>query len=198
MTKNQLQAELKAKVKPGLKPSHLRKSKSADNLPTPPCPTPLKKSHSQLEIPLTQPTPQQQISQLQDQLKFHTQTSQNYLKSLQLAQAQISELEEKLKNLPQLEQQVLELRVEKIKEFGDYYEQKKALAIELAENIEAGTSEINRLETKLLTTQKKKLELALLNETSPNSHFLTDYWPIILIALLYCGSAWLLSKNTDQ
>ena len=75
----------------------------------------------------------------------------------------------------QLEQQVLELRVEKIKEFGDYYEQKKALAIELAENIEAGTSEINRLETKLLTTQKKKLELALLNETSPNSHFLTDY-----------------------
>ncbi|CAJ0641723.1 7787_t:CDS:1, partial [Entrophospora sp. SA101] len=45
MTKDQLQAELKKKVKPGIKPSHLRKSKSLSDIPVaPPLPnTPLQK-----------------------------------------------------------------------------------------------------------------------------------------------------------
>src|SRR5215213_8303988 len=86
MTKDQLQKELLEKVKPGTKPSHLKKlkrSKSAGDLPQ----TPLKSSEPS-------------ITQLQEQIRFHAATAANYLKSLQVSQAQVSELEEKLKNNP--------------------------------------------------------------------------------------------------
>ncbi|CAJ0856019.1 17307_t:CDS:2 [Entrophospora sp. SA101] len=186
MTKDQLQAELKKKVKPGIKPSHLRKSKSLSDIPVaPPLPnTPLQKSKSQLDIPTQQPTPEQQISQLKQTLTFTQNTAQNYLASLQVAQAKITELEAELKShetfidapeenpaelktqISQLEEQILQLRLDKIKDFGDYYEQKKVLETELEENISEGINEINRLENQLLATNKKKLELQQqLNQT---------------------------------
>ena len=160
MTKDQLQAELKDKVKPGIKPSHLRKSKSLNDIPVAsPLPTtPLQKSKSQLDIPTQQPTPEQQISQLKQTLTFTQNTAQNYLKSLQLAQAKITELEEELKSqesfveapeeninelkahISQLEQQILQLRLDKIKDFGDYLEKKQELASELELNITEGIS----------------------------------------------------------
>lgn len=92
---------------------------------------------------------------------------------------------------------------------------KKSLETELAENIDEGISEINRLENQLLATNKKKLELQqklssersknahlelklLANkDTTPSSNFTSDYWPIILIIGLYCGSTWLLSTNQN-
>src|SRR6266513_1086616 len=131
MTKDQLQAELKAKVKAGIKPSDLKKlkrSKSADDIPnslTPPNP-PLKKSHSQLELPLPKPSKDQIIKQLKQDLLFTQNTANNYLTSLQVAQAQIAQLQEQIKENPtelktkitQLEDKILELRVEKIKEFN--------------------------------------------------------------------------------
>jgi hypothetical protein len=80
MTKDQLAKELLEKVKPGTKPSDLKRSKSADDIPT-------------SSTPKT-------ITQLQEQVKFHSQTAANYLKSLQTSQAKVSELEEKLKNNP--------------------------------------------------------------------------------------------------
>jgi hypothetical protein len=87
MTKPDLQKELLEKVKPGTKPSHLKKlkrSKSADDIPqTPPL-----------------PNPDKEITNLQEQVKFHSQTAQNYLKSLQVSQARVSELEEQLKTKP--------------------------------------------------------------------------------------------------
>ncbi|CAH1756454.1 3925_t:CDS:10 [Entrophospora sp. SA101] len=183
---DQLQAELKKKVKPGIKPSHLRKSKSLSDIPVaPPLPnTPLQKSKSQLDIPTQQPTPEQQISQLKQTLTFTQNTAQNYLASLQVAQAKITELEAELKShetfidapeenpaelktqISQLEEQILQLRLDKIKDFGDYYEQKKVLETELEENISEGINEINRLENQLLATNKKKLELQQqLNQT---------------------------------
>src|SRR3954452_10878042 len=87
MTKDQLQKELKDKVKPGVKPSDLKK---------------LKRSKSADDIPKTSPlpSPNKQITQLQEQVKFHTGVAANYLKSLQTSQAKVSELEEKLKNNP--------------------------------------------------------------------------------------------------
>ena len=105
MTKDQLQQELKEKVKPGVKPSDLKKklkrSKSADDIPSSSSPnTPLKKSQSQLEIPLTQPTSEQTITNLKEQVKFHAETAQDYLTSLSTSQAKVSELEEKLKKNP--------------------------------------------------------------------------------------------------
>jgi chromosome segregation ATPase len=101
MTKEQLQKELKEKVKPGVKPSQLKRSKSADDIPSSPPNTPLKKSQSQLEIPVTQQSSSKdQITQLQEQVKFHAETAQNYLQSLQTSQAKVNELEEKLKKFP--------------------------------------------------------------------------------------------------
>src|SRR5687768_9263514 len=109
MTKDQLQKELKEKVREGIKPSDLKKlkrSKSADDIPqtsTPSQSVPLTKSQSQSEIPLNQSSPKSQITQLQNQVRFHAETAANYLKSLQTSQARVSELEEKLKNLPKEE-----------------------------------------------------------------------------------------------
>ena len=101
MTKQDLQKELLEKVKPGTKPSDIRKlkrSKSADDIPSaPPLPTSVPLSKSQSEIPLTQSSAKPTLSQLQEQIKFHAETAQNYLKSLQISQAKVSELEQKLK-----------------------------------------------------------------------------------------------------
>jgi hypothetical protein len=85
MTKQDLQKELKEKVKPGVKPSDLKK---------------LKRSKSADDIPKTPPIPNKEITQLQEQVKFHSQTTANYLQSLQIAQSKVSELEEKLKHNP--------------------------------------------------------------------------------------------------
>src|SRR5437763_10992748 len=171
MTKDQLQAELKAKVKKAVKPSDLKKlkrSKSLDDLPSAPPNPPLKKSHSQLEIPTpTQPSKDQIIKQLKQDLLFTQNTANNYLQSLQSAQAQITQLQEQIKENPtelktkikELEDYILQLRLDKIKEFSEYYETKQDLESELELNINAGIKEIQRLEKKLLTVNKKKLEL---------------------------------------
>src|SRR5688572_14096963 len=96
MTKDQIAQQLKEEFAKGnLKPSQLKRSLSTGDIPSVPASTPLKKSQSQQE---TSPSlsPNQEITQLQDQIKFHSQTSQNYLQSLQAAQAKITELEEEL------------------------------------------------------------------------------------------------------
>ena len=88
MTKDQLQKELKEKVKEGVKPSDIRK---------------LKRSKSAGDIPSPLPT----ITQLQEQVKFHAQTAANYLKSLQTSQARVNELETQLKQPTELDQSLL-------------------------------------------------------------------------------------------
>ncbi|CAH1763360.1 7804_t:CDS:1 [Entrophospora sp. SA101] len=179
MTKDQLAQEIKQEFAKGnFKPSQLKRSKSTGDIsPTPPLPNiPLKKSPSQPETSQTL-SPEQEISQLQEQIKFHAQTSQNYLQSLQAAQAKITELEEELQakeafvdaseenpaelkaQIANLEQQILELRLKNLKDFGEYYEEKKALKGELEENIDEGVQEIRRLENKLLALNRKKLTL---------------------------------------
>jgi chromosome segregation ATPase len=104
MVKEQFKKELNEIVKEGIKPStvrKLKKSKSADDIITPPANIPLKKSNSQLEIPVTQqPSPQEQIINLKNSVKFHAQTATNYLQSLQTTQAKVSELEKRLKTHP--------------------------------------------------------------------------------------------------
>ncbi|CAH1765883.1 12791_t:CDS:1 [Entrophospora sp. SA101] len=163
--KDQLAQEIKQEFAKGnFKPSQLKRSKSTGDIPlTPSLPNiRLKKSHSQPETP-QQLNPEQEISQLQSQIKFHAQTSQNYLQSLQVAQAKITELEEELTANQQakndLAQQILELRLKNLKDFGEYYEEKQALKGELEENIQEGVQEIHRLENKLLALNRKKLTL---------------------------------------
>ena len=173
MTKQDLQKELKEKVKEGVKPSDLKKlkrSKSADDIPTsltPPNP-PLKKSHSQLELPLPiQPSKDQIIKQLKQDLLFTQNTANNYLTSLSAAQAQLTQLQEQIKENPtelktkikELEDYILQLRLDKIKEFSEYYETKQELTQELEENISLAVKEIVKLKDQLKTANKKKLEL---------------------------------------
>jgi chromosome segregation ATPase len=152
MTKQDLQKELKEKVREGVKPSDLKKlkkSKSADDIPTSSTPS-LPRSKSQLEIPLAQqPNKDRQISSLQDELTTER-------KKVSLLREDLSKEQARNKNLAD---HILELRVDKIKEFSDYLEKKQELESELAENIEAGTTEITRLEKQLKTVNKKKLEL---------------------------------------
>jgi chromosome segregation ATPase len=135
MTKEQLQQELKDKVIAGVKPSDIKKlkrSKSADDVITPTSDIPLKKSQSQLEIPvIQQPTLKEQITNLKDQVKFHAQTATNYLQSLQTSQAKVSELEKKLKTHPPnplLQDQLTQKQkdVEKLREKNEELNQKLA------------------------------------------------------------------------
>jgi chromosome segregation ATPase len=159
MTNSQFQQELKEKVKAGIKPSDLKKlkkSKSLDDLPTSPPPNPpLKKSHSQLEIPLP-PNLKQQISALQDELTTERKRVDLLREDLASEQAKNKQAAQKI---TQLADKILELRVEKIKEFSEYLDKKQALTQELEENLQTGTEEIERLENKLIATNKKKLEL---------------------------------------
>src|SRR6185369_8322821 len=120
MTKDQLQKELKAKVKAGIKPSDLKKlkrSKSADDITTSPSPNiPLKKSQSQLNIPLP-PSLTQQISSLQDELTTERKRVSSLREDLSNSQAKNKQSAQRIS---ELEDKILELRLDKIKEFGDY------------------------------------------------------------------------------
>ncbi|CAG8845145.1 26288_t:CDS:2 [Gigaspora margarita] len=116
MTKDDLQKELKEKVKEGIKPSHLKRSKSLNDLPKP-----------------------------EPEILYNA-----------VEENRIEELKQKI---TRLEDQIIELRLSKLKEFGEYLEQKKELKAELESNINYGVKEIERLENKLKSINKKKLEL---------------------------------------
>ena len=182
----------------------LRKSKSLDNVSTPSLTVPLQKSKSQLEIPLTnQPNKDQQITSLQDELT----TERKRVGSLREDLANEQEKSKKFKaskeklvvKVSELEDQILQLRLDKIKEFGDYLEKKQELTQELEENITQRVTEIERLEKKLLTTNKKKLELQqklgtseskqaqlelqLIDNQEPSSF---NYSPLLTLLVLTC------------
>src|SRR3954454_1924937 len=82
MTKQDLQKELLEKVKPGTKPSHLKKlkrSKSADDIPTTPSSLPLAKSQSNPPIETKYPyttliSQQQELERLQKESKAKSDT----------------------------------------------------------------------------------------------------------------------------
>jgi chromosome segregation ATPase len=140
VTKDQLQQELKKEVRPGVKPSDLKKklkrSKSADDVVSPSTPNiPLQKSQSQLEIPLTQPSKEETITNLKEQVKFHAETAQNYLTSLSTSQAKVSELEEKIKKNPPTPLLQEQLKA-KQKEVEELRKQKEQLNQKLTENTE--------------------------------------------------------------
>jgi len=129
-------------------PSHLKKlkrSKSADDIPA-------------------SPPQEKQITNLQEQVKFHSQTAANYLKSLQVSQAKVSELEERLKNNPpantELDQSLI-ARHQNLKDWFTQYQKTKSLDTELKENIEEASQElINQDKTiSQLRGQVKHLEL---------------------------------------
>ncbi len=213
MTKDQLQQELKKEIRPGVKPSDLKnklkRSKSTDDIPASSPPNiPLKKSQSQLEIPLTQPNSKEQITNLKEQVKFHAETAQNYLTSLSTSQAKVSELEEKLEakntELKATKQELdnsLFARVEAVKQFGLIYDKLQLVKQELDDTVDQASDELissddkaSSLRTKLFTARQqisdlqKDLKLAqrlaelrkdYLPDNSPN----LDYLPYGIYAL---------------
>ncbi|CAG8655706.1 8189_t:CDS:2 [Ambispora gerdemannii] len=141
MTKQELQKELKEKIKEGVKPSHLKRSKSLGDIPTPPPAPPLNNSE------------------------------------LSAYQAENTDLKKKIS---QLEDQILALRLSKIKEFGEYYEKKTELESELAKllakefatlkekiikKLATNQQIITQTNTKLQESQRK-LELSLKENTA--------------------------------
>ncbi|CAG8856157.1 29072_t:CDS:1, partial [Gigaspora margarita] len=138
MTKEQLQKELVEIVKEGVKPSDIKR---------------LKRSRSLGDIPSI-PNPEL-IS-----LRAENQALKKQIQELEKAQ----EEQEVFVDVPEesvaeLKDQILQLRIEKIKEFGEYLEQKKELEKDLESNINYGTQEIQRLENKLKSINRKRLEL---------------------------------------
>jgi len=123
MTKKEdFQKELKEKVKAGVKPSHLKKSKSLESLP----------SQSQ----------DKQITDLQNQVKFESQKAQNYLEQITKLTAEVDSKEQAIKELTaeknQLADQNSELRINNLKQdnyFAKYQTESKLtqqLKIQLA------------------------------------------------------------------
>src|SRR6185369_1032538 len=110
----------------------------------------------QLNIPLPQSSLTQQISSLQDELTTERKRVSSLREDLASSQEKNKQSTQKI---TQLEDKILELRVEKIKEFGEYLEKKQELTQELDDNIQAGTIEIKRLENQLKTVNQKKLAL---------------------------------------
>ncbi|HEY6436922.1 MAG TPA: hypothetical protein VIY47_10040 [Ignavibacteriaceae bacterium] len=107
MTKDKLQKELLAKIREGIKPSDLKRPKriikpQVDDRRLSGFDKPdegYESDSSDKSIPTPPPLPNNQIQELQTQVKFYSTTANNHLKNLQLAQAKISGLEEQVREL---------------------------------------------------------------------------------------------------
>src|ERR1043166_1502577 len=98
MTKQDLQKELKEKVKEGVKPSHLKKlkrSKSADDIPSaPPLPTSIPLSKSQSNPPLNAPKyPYTTLISQQQELERLAKESETKSTTISLLRKKVAELE---------------------------------------------------------------------------------------------------------
>src|SRR5205823_3793237 len=125
MNKDQLQQELKEKIKEGIKPSDLKKKKTGENIgsiPTPPPPPPIiDKEEKPNQNPVNSddlPSPiAYKIKKLEEEVKFWSDKSANYLKNLQELTAENDNLKEQKKEPINKElEQALKEANEKIRE----------------------------------------------------------------------------------
>jgi DNA repair exonuclease SbcCD ATPase subunit len=164
MTKTKLQQELKEKVKPGIKPSQLKRSKSAESIPLPP-PPPLTKSKSAENIPL-QPSLSEQVKQLKQDLVFSQNTAQNYLQRLQKLEPELDNLKEELKALQATNTQLVdknnELRLQALKDFDQHRENQQGLEQAVEKLVNTEQTQINyQVQNSILLREKKDLEKRL-------------------------------------
>ena len=173
MTKEQFQKELLEKVKPGVKPSDLRKlkkSKSADDIPSPPTTQikDLETKNAELEAQLTL------TSQALDELTKITQGNvppASLLKEqLTEKQKEVESLREKLEASNQkLSETTQELdnsllaRYEAVKQFSKIYDKLQLVKQELNENVDQASDElINQDQTiSKLREQKQNAQLKI-------------------------------------
>jgi len=119
--KDQLQAELKEKIKAGIKPSQIKKSRSAEDL------KPKSNANTaELQAQITALT--EQITRIKQEanqsIKFESQKAQNYLEQITKLTAELDTKEQAIKELTetnnQLTDQSNELRLDKLKN-DDYF-----------------------------------------------------------------------------
>jgi DNA repair exonuclease SbcCD ATPase subunit len=185
MTKQELQKELKEKVKPGVKPSQLKRSRSAGDIPkAPPLPKPLVKSKSADMIMRQQLEPSSsKVEQLETkisvlELKLETQkreltekdteykTRKQILSDqLKLKQQEVESLREQLEKAPNpnLLDQSLIARHQNLKDIGKLREQKQALVTELDSTIEESSEELISQDQTIANLRTANLKLKTAN-----------------------------------
>src|SRR5947209_4470031 len=157
--------ELKEEFKKGnLKPSQLKRSKSAETLPLPPTP-PLQKSKSAENIPL-QPRLSEQVKKLKQDLVFSQNTAQNYLQRLQQLEPELDNLKAELKTLQATNTQLIdknnELRLQALKDFGEVRANQQGIEQAVNQLVSTEQSQINyQVQNSQLLREKKDLEKRL-------------------------------------
>lgn len=140
MTKQALQQELLEKVKPGTKPSQLKKSKSLNDLPSPPKNSqPKRKS---LEVLPSSPALKVQLEQAQDQisiLELKLETQQRELDEKALVE---KESKEKLALAQTALDKSLEARQQNLKVFGKEHSKRVKVEKELDQTLEESAQEL--------------------------------------------------------
>jgi len=153
--KDQLQAELKEKIKAGIKPSQIKKSRSAEDL-------------------IPQPK-DKQIQALKDQVKFESQKAQNYLEQITQLTAELDTKEQTLKELTETKNQLTdqnnELRLDKLK--NDDYFTKYQTETKLTQQLQL---QLAKLQTQFTKTQQdlkqaqRVIELRLNRPANKDNH----------------------------
>jgi len=193
MTKQQFQKELKEKIKPGTKPSDLKKlkrSKSADDIPTTP-PLPL----------------------LTDQLTQKQKELENLRKKLENQTQQLNSLKTNHSNLLDTN---LTFKHQALKDWFSQYEKTQQLESELKENIDYASEELIAQDKTISQLRTENFKLKLTNQSltkdlnlatklaelrkgsweetppNPNSFHLALY---ILLTVVF---SWWLMKSSNQ
>ena len=187
MTKELLQKELLEKVKPGTKPSQLKKSKSLSDLPIQPkANSPKRKS---LEIPTPPKSLKVQLTEAQDQisiLELKLETCQRELTELNVlsqennhlkAQAKVKQqqmeslrqqLEETNSKLVQVQTELdksLEARYQGLKDFGTEYAKRKQAQQELNSTVEESSEELTTQDQSLTKLRSENFKLKQTNQS---------------------------------
>ena len=187
MTKEQLQQELKEKLKAGVKPSHLKKSKSLSDLPTQPKDnSPKRKS---LEIPTPPKSLKVQLTEAQDQisiLELKLETCQRELTELNSLTAENIHLKEQAKikqqqmeslrktleetnsKLTQTQQELdksLQARHQGLKDFGSEYAKRKQAQQELTSTVKESAEELTSQDQLLTKLRSENFKLKQTNQS---------------------------------
>jgi DNA repair ATPase RecN len=141
MTKQALQQEILAKVKPGTKPSHLKRSKSASDIPKAP------------SLPNSPPLPL-----LQDQLKEKQREIEQLRAQLEEKTTQLSQAQKELDNS-------LAARHQNLKSFGQEHQKRQAAQSELEQTINESAEELINQDQTLSNLRSENTQLKQTNQS---------------------------------
>jgi len=195
MTKLDLQQELLEKVKPGTKPSQLKKSRSLSDIPQAPLPKNLTKSKSAEEL---KPVKSLEIEQLEAKisvLELKLETNQRELSELNSLTAENNHLKEQVKikqqqmeslrkeleetnsKLTQTQQELdksLAARHQGLKDWNQVYQKAQALDSELNNTVEESAEELTSQDQLLTKLRSENFKLKQTNQSLQRNLNLTS------------------------